>query len=115
MGRAMKHLLDLQDPPRVISISMGNPDHAGLLQALFSVAGAKAGFPNDVKEQFQRAYDMGVIVVCAAGQVIDRVVLPARYRKITIGVGGFRAGPRKLRHHYPPEGYDLPMRNFVDV
>jgi hypothetical protein len=50
MGRAMKHLLDLDTPPRVITISMGNPAHAGLLQILFSVVGSKPGFPQETKD-----------------------------------------------------------------
>lgn len=110
MGRAMKHLLDLPEPPRVITISMGNPGHAGLFQVLFSAVGASSGFNSFTESQFKRAWEMGVIVCCAAGQVIDRVIFPARYKQ-TIGVGGFFAGGD--RRHYPVENYDLPER--VDV
>lgn len=110
MGRAMKHLLDLPEPPRVITISMGNPGHAGLFQVIFSGVGASSGFNRFTESQFRRAWDMGVIVCCAAGQVIDRVIFPARYKQ-TIGVGGYFSGGD--RRHYPVENYDIPSR--VDV
>ena len=109
MGRAMKHLLDLPEKPRVITISMGNPGHSGpLFQPLFSLLGAPSGFNRETEHQFQRAYEMGVIVCCAAGQVIDRVIKPALY-PWTIAVGGFFPD----RRHYPLGGYDNP--DLVDV
>jgi hypothetical protein len=47
-------------------------------------------------------------VVCAGGQVIDRVVYPARFPR-TIGVGGIT----KSETHYPDLGYDAP--HMIDV
>jgi len=109
MGPAIRHLLGLTPMPRVISISMGNPGHAGVWQPLFSAFGADAGFNKETRRAFDAAYQAGVIVVCAAGQVIDRVIYPARY-KTTIAVGGIRQD--RLRH-YPDDNYDIPER--VDI
>ncbi len=109
MGHAIQHLLGLTSVPRVISISMGNPGHAGLLQPLLSAFGADAGFNAETRRAFDDAYQAGVIVVCAAGQVIDRVIYPARY-KTTIAVGGIRQD--RVRH-YPDDNYDIPER--VDI
>jgi subtilisin family serine protease len=109
MGSAIRHLLGLDVVPRVISISMGNPGHAGLLQPLFSAFGASAGFDKETRRAFDAAYQAGVIVVCAAGQVIDRVIYPARY-KTTIAVGGIRQD--RVRH-YPNDNCDIPER--VDI
>ena len=109
MGRAIRHLLELDTVPRVISISMGNPGHAGLLQPLLSAFGASAGFDKETRQAFDDAYLAGVIVVCAAGQVIDRVIYPARYKN-TIAVGGIRQDGVR---HYPNDNYDIPER--VDI
>ena len=109
MGPAIRHLLALNTVPRVISISMGNPGHAGLLQPLFSAFGTSAGFNKETRRAFDDAYQAGVIVVCAAGQVSDRVIFPARY-KTTIAVGGIRQDGVR---HYPNDNYDIPER--VDV
>jgi subtilisin family serine protease len=109
MGPAISHLLGLTPVPRVISISMGNPGHAGAWQPLFSAFGADAGFNKETRRAFDAAYRAGVIVVCAAGQVIDRVIYPARY-KTTIAVGGIRQDGLR---HYPNDDYDIPER--VDI
>jgi subtilisin family serine protease len=109
MGPAIRHLLGLTRVPRVISISMGNPGHAGLWQPLFSAFGADAGFGRETRRAFDEAYQAGVIVVCAAGQVIDRVIYPARY-KTTIAVGGIRQDGQR---HYPDGNYDNP--GLVDI
>jgi subtilisin family serine protease len=109
MGPAIRHLLALEPVPRVISISMGNPGHAGGWQVLFSAFGADGGFNKTTRRAFDEAYRAGVIVVCAAGQVIDRVIYPARY-KTTIAVGGIR---QDSVTHYPNDNYDIPER--VDV
>lgn len=95
MADAITHLLDLPDPPRVITISMGT-----LL-----------GFP---REPFIRAKREGVLIISAAGQVVDRVATPARYGE-TVGVGGFRAGGRHLRRHYPNDRYDIPHPPCVHI
>jgi subtilisin family serine protease len=109
MGPAVEHLLGLDPVPRVISISMGNPGFVGLFQPPLSLLGQKPGFNAATRRAFDRAYEMGVIVVCAAGQVIDRVIYPARYTR-TIAVGGFRRGGNE---HYPQFDYDIPER--VDI
>ena len=109
MGHAIRHLLGLTPVPRVISISMGNPGHAGAWQPFFSLLGADSGFNKETRRAFDDAYQAGVIVVCAAGQVIDRVIYPARY-KTTIAVGGIRQDGNR---HYPNNNYDLPER--VDI
>ncbi len=109
MGPAIRHLLGLAPVPRVISISMGNPGHAGIWQPLFSAFGTKAGFGRETRRAFDEAYQAGVIVVCAAGQVIDRVIYPARY-KSTIAVGGIRQDGQR---HYPDGNYDNPA--LVDI
>lgn len=109
MGPAIRHLLGLAQVPRVISISMGNPGHAGLWQPLFSAFGADAGFDRETRRAFDEAYLAGVIVVCAAGQVIDRVIYPARY-KTTVAVGGIRQDGQR---HYPDGNYDNPA--LVDI
>jgi len=109
MGHAIRHLLGLARVPRVISISMGNPGHAGVWQPFFSLAGASSGFNAETRRAFDEAYQAGVIVVCAAGQVIDRVIYPARY-KTTIAVGGIRQDGVR---HYPDDNYDIPER--VDI
>jgi subtilisin family serine protease len=109
MGPAIRHLLGLEPVPRVISISMGNPGHAGVWQPLFSAFGADAGFNKETRRAFDAAYRAGVIVVCAAGQMIDRVIYPARYRT-TIAVGGIRQDGVS---HYPDADYDIPER--VDI
>lgn len=109
MGLAIEHLLGLNEVPRVISISMGNPGHAGVWQPLFSAFGADAGFNKETRQAFDDAYSAGVIVVCSAGQVIDRVIYPARY-KTTIAVGGIRQDGVR---HYPNDNYDIPER--VDI
>jgi len=109
MGHAIRHLLGLTPVPRVISNSMGNPGHAGAWQPFFSLAGADSGFNAETRRAFDEAYHAGVIVVCAAGQVIDRVIYPARY-KTTIAVGGIRQD--RVRH-YPDDNYDNPA--LVDI
>ena len=109
MGPAIRHLLGLTPVPRVISISMGNPGHAGVWQPLFSAFGADAGFDRDTRRAFDEAYQASAIVVCAAGQVIDRVIYPARY-KTTIAVGGVRQDGQR---HYPDGNYDNP--DLVDI
>ncbi|HUS53864.1 MAG TPA: S8/S53 family peptidase [Thermohalobaculum sp.] len=109
MGPAIHHLLGLSPVPRVISISMGNPGHAGVWQVLFSAFGADAGFNKVTRGAFDAAYRAGVIVVCAAGQLIDRVIYPARY-KTTIAVGGIR---QDGINHYPNDDYDIPERVYI--
>lgn len=108
MGPAMRHLMGLDPVPRVISISMGNPGFVGpIFAALHGLV--SPGFNSETRAAFDEAYEMGIIVVASAGQVIDRVIYPARYGR-TISVGGFS---RNRVDHYPPDEYDVPDR--VDI
>ena len=109
MGPAIRHLLGLTPVPRVILVSMGNPGHVGLLEPLFSSFGADAGFNKDTGRAFDEAYQAGVIVVAGAGQLLDRVSYPARY-KSTIAVGGIRQDGQR---HYPDSSYENPA--LVDI
>ncbi|HUF85820.1 MAG TPA: S8/S53 family peptidase [Thermohalobaculum sp.] len=109
LGRALELLLTLDPMPRVISISMGNPGWLGLFQPPFSLLGQRPGFDTATRRALDRAYEAGVIVVAAAGQVIDRVTYPARYAR-TIAVGGYFRNRTAL---YPPHDYDIPDR--VDI
>ncbi len=70
---------------------------------------ASAGFDKETRQAFGDAYLASMIVVCAAGQVIDRVIYPARYKN-TIAVGGIRQDGVR---HYPNDNYDIPER--VDI
>ncbi len=69
----------------IVNISLGWPfGHAGIGAAL------------------DRAYEAGVIVVCAAGQIIDRVVYPAKHAR-AIAVGGLQqtsSGGNKIYQRY---------------
>ncbi|MEW9899040.1 S8/S53 family peptidase [Chitinivorax sp. PXF-14] len=47
--------------------------------------------PGKVTRQIDRAYERGIIYVCAAGNLIDAVVAPARYPR-TVAVGGTTLG-----------------------
>lgn len=111
LGQAIALAIALDPPVRVMSISMGNPGWLGLFDFLVRAAGGGIGMDAGTGRAVDRAYEAGAILVCAAGQVIDRVVYPAAYSR-TIAVGGFdRMG--QLYTHYPPEGYAIPDR--VDV
>ncbi len=69
----------------IVNISLGWPfGHAGLGGAV------------------DRAYEAGVIILCAAGQIIDRVVYPAKHAR-TIAVGGLEkrsAAGNKIYQRY---------------
>lgn len=102
IGEAVRHALTHPEV-QVMSISMGNPGHLGPLEWIRTAFGGEIGMAETTGDAIDEAYDAGVIVVCAAGQIIDRVVYPARYAR-TIAVGGFdKRGA--LYDHYPPQGY----------
>ncbi|MEM9012223.1 MAG: S8/S53 family peptidase [Pseudomonadota bacterium] len=111
IGKAIDHALSLDPMPRVISISMGNPGALGPFQPIINFLGGDLGMAKEVGRAIARAYARGVIVVCAAGQIIDRVVYPARYAQ-TIAVGGY-ALSGAVKTHYPRGGYNAPV--FVDA
>ena len=111
IGAAIDHALKRPNPPRVVSISMGNPGFMGAFEALRRILSGETVMAAATREAIDRAYEAGVIVVCAAGQIIDRMVYPARFSR-TIAVGGFRRDGATLTH-YPRGGYADSAR--VDV
>lgn len=102
IGRAMKHAMSLPRPdrPSVFSISMGNPGVTGFMEWLRLGVGGSPGMDNETVEAVNRAYEAGIITVAAGGQIIDRVVYPARFARV-IAVGGVTSAET----HYPPGGY----------
>ena len=111
VGFALDHALGLDRPCRVASISMGNPGPAGFWDAFRLPLRGELGMARTTRAAINRAYEAGMIVVCAAGQLIDGVVTPARYAR-TIAVGGFAVSGRHYTH-YPRLGYADPQH--VDV
>ncbi|MEM7239516.1 MAG: S8/S53 family peptidase, partial [Pseudomonadota bacterium] len=103
MGKAVDALSEPTLNVSVMSVSMGNPGNLGFFQIFLSLLGAKSKFNRQTIEAFNRAYDLGIVVVAAAGQVIDRVVYPARFKR-SISVGGHEANRVT---HYPNTKYDL--------
>lgn len=86
----------LQDPSvKVISISMGIPGPTGFPDIAWPY---ELGASQRLAEAVDRAYEAGVLVVAAAGQIIDRVTFPARFSR-TIAVGGVKANDR-IWHRY---------------
>lgn len=108
IGKAIRHALSQANAPKVFSISMGNTGVTGFWELLRLVTGGAAGMQAETTEAINEAYEAGAIVVCAGGQVIDRVVYPARFPR-TIAVGGITRGET----HYPSSGYDAP--HMIDV
>jgi len=76
LADALAYLIDEVNCP-VITMSMG--------------AALPAYVPPRVRREIDRAYERGIIYVCAAGNVIESVVAPARNPR-TIGVGGTTLG-----------------------
>ncbi len=100
IGRAMDHAMDQPNPPRVFSISMGNPGVVGLFEFLRGITGGSPGMEAETTRAINRAYEQGIIIVAAGGQVINQMVYPARFGR-TISVGGIRMDET----HYPVGGY----------
>lgn len=102
IGRAIKHAMALPRPfrPNVFSISMGNPGVTGLAEWLRLGIGGSPGMDQETVDAVNRAYEAGIVIVAAGGQVIDRVVYPARFARV-IAVGGITSA----ESHYPPGGY----------
>ena len=71
LAEAIRHAVASNCP--VINISLGWP----MMDA------------PDVENALDQAYDRGVLVIAAGGQVVDKVMYPAKFRR-TIGVGGHR-------------------------
>lgn len=108
IGLAIRHALSQANAPKVFSISMGNTGATGVLEILRLITGGAPGMATKTCKAINEAYEAGAIVVCAGGQVIDRVVYPARFAR-TIAVGGITADDA----HYPSSGYDAP--HMIDV
>ncbi|TVQ57685.1 MAG: hypothetical protein EA355_03805 [Rhodobacteraceae bacterium] len=113
IGSAIDHALGLPDPPRVFSISMGNPGFAGAFEGLRRLLSGETVMAGETRRAIDRAYEAGCVVVCAAGQVIDTVVYPARFPRC-IAVGGFDM-QGALHIHYPRDGYGPGEKARVDV
>ena len=64
--------------------------------------------PEPLGRVIDRAYERGIIVVAAGGQVIDKVVYPAKYFRC-IGVGGVKKN-RRIWFRYDPI-----QTKFIDV
>ncbi|MBY8974230.1 S8/S53 family peptidase [Rhodobacteraceae bacterium NNCM2] len=109
MGKAVAALSDPALKVAVMSISMGNPGNLGFFQIFLSLLGARSKFNAQTIGAFNAAYDRGIVVVAAAGQVIDRMVYPARFMR-SISVAGH--GANRVTH-YPDAAYDL--QDQVDI
>ena len=73
IGRALTHLADAPNQPSVANISLGHPFHTD----------------SAMGRGVDKAYMDGIIVVAAAGQLIDKVSYPGKHRR-TIGVAGIK-------------------------
>ncbi|MEM9049186.1 MAG: S8/S53 family peptidase [Pseudomonadota bacterium] len=111
LGRAIDAASALSPPARVMTISMGNPGVLGAFEWLRQLFGGRVGLDRGTGRAVDRAYEAGIIMVCAAGQIIDRVVYPAAYSR-TVAVGGFD-NRGAVFAHYPPDGYARP--ELVDI
>ena len=116
LGWAIEHALAQDPQPGVMSISMGNPGFAGIFEPIRAMLGGEMGMAPNVAPAVNRAYEAGVILCCAAGQVIDGVIFPARWDR-TIGVSGYDIqGTGGQCRHYPPGGYrDRDAERWVDI
>ncbi|MEL7463799.1 MAG: S8/S53 family peptidase [Pseudomonadota bacterium] len=104
IGRAMDHAMNdpvnAANPPKVFTISMGNPGVTGPTEVARLFVGGRPGMEKETTDAINEAYDRGIIIVCAAGQVINQIIYPARFGR-TIAVGGIRQDET----HYPSGGY----------
>lgn len=116
IGWALDHARTLPVPARVATISMGNPGFAGAFQPLLHLLGGEVGMARETAEAVDRAYEAGMIVCCAAGQVIESVIYPARWKR-TIGVAGYDTmGSGGQARPYPRGGYPgNEDAEFVDI
>lgn len=107
IGLAIEHALALAVPPRVITISMGNP---GLLPwDIFRLMfGGSVGIAKSTAKAVDRAYLRGIPVICAAGQIERSVLFPAVMKRC-IAVAGFERRPQGKVRHYPKGGYNNPL------
>ncbi|SFH99135.1 S8/S53 family peptidase [Albimonas pacifica] len=114
---AIDHMLAQPQVPGVATMSMGNPGFLGpAYEPIRRALGGEMGMDPAVAEAVNRAYEAGVILCCAAGQVIDSVIFPARWDR-TLGISGYDVqGTGGQCRHYPPGGYrDDDARRWVDI
>ncbi|MDF2234241.1 S8/S53 family peptidase [Albimonas sp. CAU 1670] len=106
LGWALDHLLGQPQVPGVVTMSMGNPGWLGPAYGpLVAALGGEVGIADNVAAAVNRCYEAGVILCCAAGQVIDSVIYPAFWER-TVAVSGYDAqGTGGQCRHYPPGGY----------
>ncbi|MGC2855506.1 S8/S53 family peptidase [Novispirillum sp. DQ9] len=98
VGAAIRHAVDVT-LCEVISISLGFP----VMSIFNNVLGAAV----------DHAYERGIIVVAAGGQVIDTVCYPGKFFR-AIGVGGYTGTPGR-RGIYKDYADDKDMKAFIDV
>lgn len=113
LGDALGHALASARPPVAVSISMGNPGGSPI--HLLNAFGVKStpGMQKRAVDAVNLAYEMGVIVVCAGGQIHRTVAYPARFRR-TIAVGGLtEPADRFTCVQYPDGGYG--SNELIDV
>ena len=96
LAHAIRHAIDFNGCD-VISISLGMP-----LLSPFA--------PRPLGRAVDYAYENGVIVAAAGGQVVDRVSYPGKFRR-SIGVGGVTPD-RKV---WPGSEYVASMKERIDV
>ncbi len=108
IGRAIDHALARPVTPKVFSISMGNPGFLGIAALLQYGLKAEPGLATSTTDAIDRAYEAGVPLVAAGGQIINVVSYPAGCAR-AISVGGISS--REV--HYPVGGYNQPDR--IDI
>lgn len=96
IANAIRHAVD-HNACSVISISLGYPQ--------------MGFFHNALGEALDHAYDHGVIVCAAGGQVVDRFCYPGKFFR-AIGVGGFTGNPGRERIY---QDYTFDLNAFADV
>ncbi len=83
---------------------------ADALAPVVNISVGAVGEHPRIRAALNRAYEAGIIVVAAAGQIIQRVVYPARYAR-AISVGGIRleqqGAIRRYRVYAPYDDYRL--------
>jgi subtilisin family serine protease len=87
IGRAIRHAID-ENRCQIVSVSLGFPVVS----------------ESDMGAAVDYAYEKGVIVVAACGQMTNKVSYPAKHRR-AIGVGGVWKRPPGYRLYYAYEGY----------
>lgn len=87
IGKAIRHAID-QNGCRLVAISLGFP----------VIDSGEMGAAIDY------AYEKGVIVVAACGQMTNKICYPAKHRR-GFGIGGVKRLTSGFREYYPYESY----------